>query len=46
MADLELLADVFRKEGYAVLDSNGKPAAEDTAEGFSEETIRLIREYI
>ena len=46
MADLELLADVFRKEGYAVLDSNGKPAAEDTAEGFSEETIRQIREYI
>lgn len=35
-----------KKAAYAVLDSNGKPAAEDTAEGFSEETIRQIREYI
>ena len=32
---------------YAVLDSNGKPAAQDTTEGFSsEEVIRQIREYI
>ena len=35
-----------KKAAYAVLDSNGKPAAEDTAEGFSEETIRQIREYM
>ena len=35
-----------KKAAYAVLDSNGKPAAEDTAEGFSAETIRLIREYM
>ena len=35
-----------KKAAYAVLDSNGKPAAEDTAEGFSAETIRQIREYM
>lgn len=35
-----------KNAAYAVLDSNGKPAAEDTTEGFSKETIRQIREYI
>ena len=35
-----------KKAAYAVVDSSGKPAAQDTAEGFSEETIRQIREYI
>lgn len=31
---------------YAVLDSRGHPAAEDTYKGFTPETIRQIREYI
>lgn len=35
-----------RNAGYAVLDSHGNVAAEDTTEGFSEETIRQIREFI
>ncbi|MBQ7371016.1 MAG: DUF4316 domain-containing protein [Blautia sp.] len=35
-----------KKAAYAVLDSNGKEAAEDTAEGFTEEVIRQIREYM
>ena len=35
-----------KKAAYAVLDSNGKVAAEDTALGFTEEVIRQIREYM
>lgn len=39
--------DYGKKAMYAVLDSNGKPAAQDTTEGFaSKEVIRQIREYI
>lgn len=35
-----------RNAQYAVLDSNGNQAAQDTAIGFSEEVIRQIREYM
>lgn len=35
-----------RKAAFAVLDSNGKQAAQDTAVGFSEEVIRQLREYM
>ena len=35
-----------KRAAYAVLDSNGKEAAEDTKEGFSEEVIRQIRAYM
>lgn len=35
-----------RKAAYAVLDSNGKQAAQDTVVGFSEEVIRQLREYM
>ena len=33
-----------RKAAFAVLDNNGKQAAQDTAVGFSEEVIRQLRE--
>lgn len=35
-----------KNAGYAVLDSHGNVAAEDTTEGFSDETIRQIREFM
>lgn len=35
-----------RKAAYAVLDSYGRQAADDTEKGFSEETIGQIREFI
>lgn len=35
-----------RNAAYAVLDSDGNPAAEDTTQGFSEEVIRQIRSYM
>ncbi len=35
-----------RKAAFAVLDNNGKQAAQDTAVGFSEEVIRQLREYM
>lgn len=34
------------KAAYAVLDANGRPAAEDTQKGFTDEIIRQIRETI
>ena len=35
-----------KNAAYAVLDSNGNPATDDTTQGFSEEVIRQIRRYI
>ena len=35
-----------RNAAYAVLDSEGRQAAQDTAVGFSDEVIRQIREYM
>ena len=35
-----------KNAAYAVLDSNGDTAAEDTIQGFSEEVIRQIRRYM
>ena len=35
-----------RNAAYAVLDSGGRQAAQDTAVGFSEEVVRQIREYM
>ena len=35
-----------RNAAYAVLDSEGRQAAQDTAVGFSDEVVRQIREYM